>query len=146
MKTIAYAVLGITLIALAACATSENLPVERPEIRVAQINTSEFVQERGGTFSVRYRIEIENPAEVPITAEWIEVQTADAGPYVIRQTTTNLRQEVPAGERGTIDLALWAYSYGGPTAALEPVTLRIRMRFESERGSFQVRKIVRLVQ
>ena len=145
MKTTAFTILTVILLAVA-CATGDNLPVERPEIRVAQINTSEFVQERGGTFSVQYRLEIENPADVPITAEWVEVQTADAGPYVIRQTTTNLHQEIPAGEKGEVMLALWAYSFGGPTAALEPVTLRIRMRFQSERGSFQVRKIARLIQ
>lgn len=147
MKNIAQAALGLTLFIAAGCSTgNENLPVERPKIRVAQINTAELVQERGGTFAVEYLFEVDNSADIPISAEWVEVQTADTGPYTIRQTTANLSQVIPAGGSESFALSLWAYSYGGAGAAVEPVTLRIRMRFQSEKGSFQVRKIVRLVQ
>lgn len=145
MKT-RTALLILATVWLAACSTGGNLPVERPQIRVAQVNTSAFVQERGGTFSVDYLFEIENPADIPITAEWVELRTGEAGPYVIRQTANNIKQEIAAGGTETFEMSVWAYSYGGPTAAQEPVTLRIRMRFQSEKGSFQVSKIARLLQ
>ncbi len=145
MKT-RTALFVIATAALIACSTGDNLPVERPEISVAQVNTSAFVQERGGTFSLDYLFEIENPADIPITAEWVELRAGEAGPYAIRQTTKNIKKVIPAGATETFTLSVWAYSYGGPAAAEEPVTLRIRMRFDSEKGSFQVNKIARILQ
>lgn len=146
MTRLPRAFLAATLMVITGCSSGGNVLVEEPEIRVAQVNTSEFVQERGGTFSVNYLLEIENKADIPITAEWIELQTAATSPYTIRQTTSHLKHEIPARGTELIELSVWAYSYGGLTAAREPVTLRMRIRFNSAKGSFQVRKIERILQ
>lgn len=136
----------LVLIATAGCATSRDLPVERPDIRIAQVSTSDFVQEQGGSFAVDYMIQIENHADIPIIAERVDLETAAAGPYAIRQTTTNFKHEIAPGERKMIEMSVWAYSYGGQTAAREPVTLKVRVRFDSAKGAFHVREIARVLQ
>lgn len=138
--------LAFALTAAAGCATRSDLPVERPDMRIAQVSTSDFVQEQGGTFAVDYLIQIRNNADIPIVAERVDLETAAAGPYAIRQTTTNFKHEIPAGGTRNIEMSVWAYSYGGQTAAREPVTLKLRVRFSSANGSFHVREIARVRQ
>ncbi|MBW3672315.1 MAG: hypothetical protein KY432_11665 [Acidobacteria bacterium] len=146
MMRLTSVILALALTVGTGCATRSELPVERPEVRIAQASTSAFVQEQGGTFAVDYLLQIENKADIPIVAERLELQTAAAGPYAIRQTTTNFEHEIPAGGTKVIELTVWAYSYGGQTAALEPVTLKVNVRFDSARGSFHVQEIARVLQ
>lgn len=146
MKNPVRPILAVVLLAAAGCATGGDLPVERPEIDVAQVNTSAFIQERGGMFAVEYLIQIVNPGDIPITARMIELQTGAGSPYVIRETKKNLKHEIPAGGIEVLEISAWAYSRGGRGAASEPVILTLRIRFDSAKGSFQVSEIARILQ
>lgn len=128
-----------------ACA-SGSLPVEEPVLRVAQIHSPRFLQERGGLMSVDYLIEVTNPGEEAITAERVEIQSVGGGPYSVRPTPIELKKVIEPGRSEVLEVSAWAYSSGGLTASSEPVTLRVTVRFVGPGGPFQITKVERIQQ
>lgn len=139
----AFAALTLTVIG---CASGRDLPVAEPQIRIAQTRAPGFVQERGGLLSIEYVIEVTNLADIPIRARRIELQSVGDGPYAIRPTPIEIDRVIGPRETELIPVSAWAYSYGGRTASIEPVTIRATVRFDSAEGVFHVTEVARVQQ
>ena len=146
LRSLALFPLFVLALLSIACASGSNLPVEEPEITIVQADAPTLMQEQGGLIGVHYVVEIWNYADVPITADRIELSTPSAGPYNVRNLPIEVDKTIQPDSGELIELSTEAYSRGGRTAALEPVTLRITVYFESSQGEFRVTKVERIRQ
>jgi len=119
------------LIAACASGAKDDSPVT---VRISGVNVIGDLR-FAGPVSTRFRVEVTNPTNEPVTLRKVEIHTASPVAFSIRVTTPFTRV-VGAGETIEVELNGTGTSAGGKLADEEAVTLRGTADFDSPHGAF----------
>lgn len=133
-------------IALAACSSSSPAPVAQqhtqvphPDFELRQIAGPAEQNYPEGSFEVKFRLDIGNRADVPITLSRVQLTTVNppGGAYSITRRDYYMKNLINAHSTASIDLWAKAYSEGQTRRTNEPVTIRGTLFFESPAGNIR---------
>lgn len=124
----------------ASCATSDQgktSPGTEPQITLAQLPGTAFVQEYQGPFTIGFAMEVTNPANEEIELKGVELEAMGASPYRLQSSLIPFDETIGPGEREVVEFSMSAYSRGGEFSAKAPVTIRGVVQFKRSAGTFQ---------
>ncbi len=128
----------LVLLLASACASTRNsVQLEKPLIRLYQLGGSSMALQYQGRLSLGYAVQVTNQSGEPITLRQVTLRTIGGGPYVISSSPIFVNRTFEPGQSGVVEFSANAFSYGGRTAAIEPVTISGIARFETPVGPFQ---------
>ena len=123
------------LLALLAVACASSAKDDSPvTVSIANVNVIGDLR-FAGPISTRFRVEITNPTNEPVTLRKLEIHTASPVAFSVR-VMTPFTHVVGAGETIEVELNGTGTSAGGRLADEEPVTLRGTADFDSPHGAF----------
>src|SRR5262245_29031974 len=132
--------LAALLLVFAACASSPSGPkanVPEPEFAIVQAVGPADAGYPYGRFEVKYRFDIANHANVPLTLKRITISTVnpEGGAYVLVPPHDYYFNKT-IGAKATDAVEFWAKAYGyGPSPRdTEPVTIKGVVYFDSPSG------------
>jgi len=131
----------ITLAALllAACGSSKDVAILKPEIQLLQLQAPVDVGYATGPTQIQFEARVANRSGEPITLRRIEIQSVGTGSYILRKENFSYNENIAPDHFASVKF--WAHGYGfatdrGRTPSAEPVNLRSVFYFESPVGSF----------
>jgi hypothetical protein len=134
--------------ALAAVACSSSAPgtpkqkaeIPQPDFEIRQLVGPAELNYEEGAIEVKFRLEIGNRADVPITLSRIEIMTVnpEGGAYTLDRghRAYYFRKPINAHQQAAIDFWAKAYAYGRGARENEPVTVRGTLYFETPNGYY----------
>lgn len=133
---------AVTLLVLAACSSSSSQSgpkanVPQPDVAIEQISGPAESGYVPGPFEVKYRLEIQNKADVPLTLKRITITTLnpEGGAYTLSAPHDYyFNQSIPAGTTGAVEFWARALGYGRSLRETEPVTVRGIVYFSTPQG------------
>jgi hypothetical protein len=138
--------LAAAAITLAACSTSapgtpkQKAQIPPPDFEIRQLVGPAQLNYEEGQIEVKYRLDIGNRADVPITLSRLEIVTVnpEGGAYSLDPShrAYYFRKTIKAHESAAIDFWAKAYSYGRSTRENEPVTVRGTLYFQTPNGYY----------
>ena len=138
----------LAAVALAAVACSSSGPatpkqkaeIPQPDFEIRQLVGPPELNYEEGAIEVKYRLEIGNRSDVPITLSRLEIVTVnpEGGAYTLdsRHRAYYFRKVINAHEHSAIDFWAKAYGYGRGTRENEPVTVRGTLYFQTPNGYY----------
>ena len=133
----------ILAVFLAACSSSAPQPtgpkanVPQPEFAIEQAFGPSEAGFPYGPFEVKYRFEILNHAEVPLTLKRITISTVnpEGGAYTLTAPHDYyFNKNIPAKSAEAVEFWARAYAYGRSMRDSEPVTIKGVAYFQSPAG------------
>ena len=133
----------ILALILAACSSSTpqnagpKANVPQPEFSIEQTFGPGDAQYPYGPFEVKYRFEIANRAEVPLTLKRITISTVnpEGGAYTLTAPHDYyFNKSIPAKSAEAVEFWARAYAYGRSMRDSEPVTIKGVAYFQSPAG------------
>src|SRR6266404_6296280 len=132
-------------IALAACSSSApatpspNAQIPPPDFEIHQVVGPAQLDYPEGNFDMKFRLDIGNRADVPITLSRVELVTVNppGGAYSLYRRPYYLRSVINAHQIAAVDLWVKASSVGQSRRTNEPVTIRGTLYFDSPSGSLR---------
>jgi hypothetical protein len=132
-------------IALAACSSSapatpkQNAQIPPPDFEIHQIVGPAELNYPEGNFDMKFRLDIGNRADVPITLSQVQLVTVNppGGAYSLNRRPYYLRTVINAHQIAAVDLWVKASSVGQSRRTNEPVTIRGTLYFESPGGNLR---------
>jgi hypothetical protein len=135
----------VAAVALAACSSSapsapkQKANIPDPDFEIRQIIGPAELNYEEGPIEVKYRLDIGNRADVPITLARVEIVTVNppGGAYTLDNShrVYSFRRVIEPHQAGTIEFWAKAISYGRDNRRQsEPVTVRGTLYFESPNG------------
>jgi hypothetical protein len=138
--------LAAATIALAACSTSapgtpnKKAEIPAPAFEIRQLVGPAQLNYEEGPMEVKYRLDIGNRADIPITLSRLEIVTVnpEGGAYTLDAShrAYYFRKTINPHENASIDFWAKAYGYGRNTRDNEPVTVRGTLNFETPNGHY----------
>jgi hypothetical protein len=124
---------------LAACSSTKDVQILKPEINLLQLNAPVDVGYATGPTQIQFEARIANRSQEPITLKRIEIQSVGTGSYILRKEFFTYNEPIAPDHFASVKF--WAHGYGfatdrGRTPSSEPVNLRSIMYFDSPVGSF----------
>jgi hypothetical protein len=130
---------------LAACSSSapsapkQKANIPDPDFEIRQLAGAAEANYPDGPLEVKYRLDIGNRADVPITLARVEIITVNpqGGAYNLDPSHRSYYFKKPIEPHQTVSIEFWAkaISYGPDNRRLnEPVTVRGTLYFESASG------------
>jgi len=137
--------LAAAAIALAACSSStpappsQNAPIPQPDFEIHQVVGPAQLNYPEGDFDMKFRLDIGNRADVPITLSKVELVTVNppGGAYSLYRRPYYLHHVIDPHQIAPIDIWVKASSVGQSRRTNEPVTIRGTLYFDSPSGSFR---------
>ena len=137
--------IAATVIALAACSSSapatpkQNVQIPQPDFEIHQVVGPAQLDYPQGNFDMKFRLDIGNRADVPVTLSRVELVTVNppGGAYSLDRRPYYLHHVIDAHQIAAIDLWVKASSVGQSRRTNEPVTIRGTLYFESPAGSLR---------
>jgi hypothetical protein len=142
MRTLLTAAAAIVLAACyssAPATSNQKAPIPQPDFEIRQIVGPAELNYPTGDFEVKYRLDIGNRAEVPITLSRVEILTVNppGGAYSITQRVYYFKRVINAHATASIEFWAKANSVGQSRRINEPVTVRGTLYFESPSGNLR---------
>lgn len=138
--------LAAAAIAAVACSSSgpatpkQKAQIPPPDLQIRQLVGPPELNYEEGAIEVKYRFEIGNRAEVPITLSRLEIVTVnpEGGAYTLdsRHRAYYFHRTINAHEHAAVDFWAKAYGYGRSSRENEPVTVRGTLYFETPSGYY----------
>lgn len=138
--------LAAAAIAFAACSSSapgtpnQKVQIPAPDFEIRQLVGPAQLNYEEGPIEVKYRLDIGNRADIPITLSRLEIVTVnpEGGAYTLDAShrAYYFRKTIGAHEKSSIDFWAKAYGYGRNTRENEPVTVRGTLNFETPNGHY----------
>jgi hypothetical protein len=130
-------------IALAACSSSspatpaQRAQIPQPEFEIRQTVGPAQLDYPEGSIDVKFRLDIGNRADVPITLSRVQLTTVnpEGGAYSITQRDYYMKNTIAPHTKASINLWAKAVSEGQSGRINEPVTVRGTLFFESPAGN-----------
>lgn len=137
--------MAATAIALAACSSSapatpkQNAQIPPPDFEIHQVVGPAQLDYPEGDFDMKFRLDIGNRADVPITLSQVQLVTVNppGGAYSLYRRPYYLHKVIDAHQVTAVELWVKAYSVGQSRRTNEPVTIRGTLYFESPSGSLR---------
>ena len=132
-------------IALAACSSSapatpsQKAQIPPPDFEIHQVVGPAQLNYPEGNFDMKFRLDVGNRADVPITLSRVELVTVNppGGAYSLYRRPYYFRHVIDAHQIAAIDVWVKASSVGQSRRTNEPVTIRGTLYFESPSGSLR---------
>lgn len=133
----------VALLLLAACSSSApqaegpKASIPDPLIAIEQLYGPRDAGFPYGNFEVKYRLEIKNRADVPLTLKRITISTSnpEGGAYSLTAPRDYyFNQTIPPKSVEAVEFWARAYGYGRSMRDTEPVTVRGVANFQSPSG------------
>jgi hypothetical protein len=131
---------------LIACSSStpaipkQKASIPPPEFEIRQLVGPSELNYEQGNIEVKFRLDIGNHADVPITLSRIEIVTVnpDGGAYTLdsRRRAYYFNKVIGAHQTGFAEFWARAYGYGRSSRENEPVTVRGTLYFETPNGYY----------
>jgi len=138
--------LAAAMLAAVACSSSgpaapkQKAEIPQPDFEIRQLVGPPELNYEEGAIEVKYRLEIGNRADVPITLSRLEIVTVnpEGGAYTLdsRHRAYYFRKTINPHEHMPINFWAKAYGYGRGTRENEPVTVRGTLYFETPNGYY----------
>jgi len=138
--------LAAAAIAFAACSTStpgtpnQKAQIPAPDFEIRQLVGPAQLNFEEGPIEVKYRLDIGNRADIPITLSRVEIVTVnpEGAGYALDAShrAYYFRKTIPAHSNSSIDFWAKAYGYGRSTRESEPITVRGTLNFETPNGHY----------
>jgi hypothetical protein len=134
--------------ALAAIACSSSAPgtpkqkaeIPPPDFEIRQLVGPRQLNYEEGPIEVKYRLDIGDRAEVPITLSRLEIVTInpEGGAYTLdaSRRAYYFHRMIKPHEHAVVDFWAKAYGYGRSSRDNEPVTVRGTLYFETPNGYY----------
>src|ERR1700686_2671099 len=126
--------LAAAVVALAACSSSapatpkQNAQIAEPDFEIRQISGPAEVDYAEGPMEVKYRLDIGNRADIPITLSRVEIVTVNppGGAYTLnnRHRAYYFKKTIDPHQIVSIEFWAKAFGYGRCNRENEPVTVR----------------------
>jgi hypothetical protein len=138
--------LAAAAIAAVACSSAgpatlkQKAEIPKPDFEIRQLVGPAELNYETGAIEVKYRLEIGNRADVPITLSRLEIVTVnpEGGAYTLDPShrAYYFRKMINAHQQAAIDFWAKAYGYGRSSRDNEPVTVRGTLYFETPNGYY----------
>jgi hypothetical protein len=138
--------LAAAALAAVACSSSgrgtpkQKAEIPQPDFEIRQLVGPAELNYETGAIEVKYRLEIGNRADVPITLSRIEIVTVnpEGGAYTLDRghRAYYFHKLINAHQQAAIDFWAKAYGYGRGSRENEPVTVRGTLYFETPNGYY----------
>jgi hypothetical protein len=138
--------LAAAALAAVACSSSgpgtpkQKAEIPQPDFEIRQLVGPPELNYEEGAIEVKYRLEIGNRSDVPITLSRLEIVTVnpEGGAYTLdsRHRAYYFRKVINAHQHTPVDFWAKAYGYGRGTRENEPVTVRGTLYFETPAGYY----------
>jgi len=138
----------LAAVALAAVACSSSGPatpkqkaeIPPPDFAIRQLVGPAELNYEEGTIEVKYRLEIGNRSDVPMTLSRLEIATVnpEGGAYTLDSShrAYYFRKTIGPHQQMAVDFWAKAYGYGRSSRENEPVTVRGTLYFETPNGYY----------
>jgi len=133
-------------IAVAACSTStpgtpnQKVQIPAPAFEIRQLVGPAQLNYEEGPIEVKFRLDIGNRADIPITLSRVEIVTVNPEGAAYSLDTSHrayyFRKTIKPHENASIDFWAKAYGYGRSTRESEPITVRGTLNFETPNGHY----------
>jgi hypothetical protein len=133
------AIAALVLLA-AACASSNNPNIPKPELNLEQLVAPADVGYATGATQIQYALHALNKATEPIKLTRIEISSVGTGSYVLRRENLRFNTTIAPGTQEEVTFWVHAYAFATDpyhTPSNEPVTLRAIIYFDAPSGPFQ---------
>jgi len=133
----------LALILLAACSSSAppsggpKADIPDPQIGIAQLYGPSDAGFPYGNFEVKYEVQVQNRADVPLTLKRITIATSnpEGGAYsLVAPRDYYFNKIIPAKSGEKVEFWARAYGYGRSMRDTEPVTVKGVVNFQSPSG------------
>jgi hypothetical protein len=138
--------LAIAAITLAACSSSapatpkQKAQIPAPDFELRQIVGPPELDYVSGPFEVKFRLDIGNRADVPITLSRLDIVTVNppGGAYTLDRghRAYYFHKTIDAHQAASIEFWAKAFGYGKNTRENEPVTIRGTLYLETPNGYY----------
>jgi hypothetical protein len=138
--------LAAAAIALAACSSSAPAPprqkvnIPPPDFEIRQIVGPRELNYEEGNIEVKFRLDIGDRADVPITLSRLEIVTVnpEGGAYTLepRHRAYYFHKVINPHESAAVEFWAKAVGYGRGSRENEPVTVRGTLYFETPNGYY----------
>jgi hypothetical protein len=138
--------LAAAAIVLAACSSStpaapkQKAQIPAPDFEIRQLVGPHELNYEEGPIEVKFRLDIGDRADVPITLSRVEIVTVNpqGGAYTLDSghRAYYFRKVINPHETGAVEFWAKAYGYGRSTRENEPVTIRGTLYFETPNGYY----------
>ena len=91
----------------------------------------------GASLPIYFEIDVLNESSEPITLERAQIASSGSGSYEILSRTEFFRTKIAPGEVGTISLPATVRVFSVRTSAMEPISVRAMVYFDSPLGKFR---------
>lgn len=134
-----------TVIALAACSSSapatkkQNAQIPPPDFEIHQVVGPAQLDYPEGNFDMKFRLDIGNRADVPITLSQVQLVTVNppGGAYSLDRRAYYFHNVIDAHQIASVEFWAKASSVGQSRRTTEPVTIRGTLYFESPGGNLR---------
>lgn len=138
--------LAAAALAAVACSTSgpaatkQKATIPQPDFEIRQLVGPAELNYEEGPIEVKYRLEIGDRADVPITLSRLEIVTVNpqGGAYTLDRShrAYYFKKTINPHEHAAVDFWAKAYGYGRSSRENEPVTVRGTLYFETPNGYY----------
>ena len=136
---------AVAAIALAACSSSapatskQQVKIPEPEFELRQLSGPAEANYVQGSFEVKFRLDVGNRADVPITLSRVELTVVNppGGAYTLERRPYVMKKEIEAHKSASIELWAKAIGYGETRRSKEPVSIRGMLYFETPGGGYR---------
>ena len=136
--------LAAAALAVVACSSSgpgtskQKAEIPQPDFAIRQLVGPAELNYEEGAIEVKYRLEIGNRADFPITLSRLEIGTVnpEGGAYTLDRThrAYYFHKTINPHQQMAVDFWAKAYAYGRSSRENEPVTVRGTLYFETPNG------------
>jgi hypothetical protein len=140
-------ILALAAIVLAACSSSspatpkQKASIPEPEFELRQLIGPPELNYEEGNIEVKFRLDIGNRADVPITLSRVEMVTVNppGGAYTLdsRRRAYYFRKTIDPHQSVTVEFWAKAIGYGRGRRDSEPVTIRGMLYYEIPNGYYR---------
>jgi hypothetical protein len=118
----------------------QKADIPPPDFEIRQLVGPAELNYEEGPIEVKYRLDIGDRSDVPITLSRLEIVTVnpEGGAYtlVASHRAYYFHKTINAHEHATVDFWAKAYSYGRGSRENEPVTVRGTLYFQTPNGYY----------
>ena len=116
-------VIVLAALLLAACSSTKDVQILKPEINLLQLNAPVDVGYATGPTQIQFEARIANRSQEPITLKRIEIQSVGSGSYILRKEFFTYNESIAPEHFASVKF--WAHGYGfatdrGRTPSSEP--------------------------
>ena len=138
--------LAAAAVAFVACSSSapatpkQKAQIPAPDFEIRQIVGPHELNYIEGEMELKYRLDIGNRADIPITLSRVEIVTVnpEGGAYTLdpRHRAYYFRKTIEPHRSASVEFWARAYGYGRSSRENEPVTIRGTLYFETPNGYY----------